>query len=197
MSPPSDDSADPRERAGRTIGAALAAHEPAPLAALERLPYYPWLVVAMACTAAFIGQVDASIVQLALPELERAFDAPLHAVSWVAVGYVLGFAGILPVFSRLGEMAGRKLMYLAGFTLFGLASALCGFAPSLPWLIALRVLQGISGAMLGANSVVIVVAAVGPERKSRALGFIAAAQAIGLARFHRANGNEPAIGRQR
>jgi hypothetical protein len=53
----------------------------APLPWLERLPYHPWLVVAMACVAAFIGQVDASVVQLALPELERAFDAPLHAVS--------------------------------------------------------------------------------------------------------------------
>jgi hypothetical protein len=49
-------------------------------------------VVGTTCLAAFIGQVDASIVQLALPALEQAFDAPLHAVSWVAVGYVLAFA---------------------------------------------------------------------------------------------------------
>jgi EmrB/QacA subfamily drug resistance transporter len=77
-------------------------------------------------------------------------------------------------------MAGRKTMYLAGFALFGVASALCGLAPSLPWLIALRVLQGMSGAMLGANSIVILVAAAGPARKGRAMGFFAAAQAVGI-----------------
>jgi EmrB/QacA subfamily drug resistance transporter len=176
--PPSGNGNDPGRHA--STGGRLSLREPAPLPSLERLSYYPWLVVAMACVAAFIGQLDASIVQLALPELEHVFDAPLHAVSWVAVGYVLGFAAILPVFSRLAEMAGRKLMYLAGFTLFGLVSALCGLAPDLPSLIGLRVLQGMSGAMLGANSVVIVVAAVGAANKGRALGFIAAAQAVGV-----------------
>jgi hypothetical protein len=71
-------------------------------------------------------------------------------------------------------------MYILGFALFGLFSALCGLAPSLPWLIAFRVLQGISGALLGANSVVIVVAVAGPERRARAMGLFAAAQAIGV-----------------
>jgi EmrB/QacA subfamily drug resistance transporter len=154
--------------------------EPAPAAFLVQLRSYPWLIVATTCIAAFIGQVDASIVQLALPHLELAFGAQLSSVSWVAIGYVLGFASILPVFARLAEMAGRKLMYLLGFGLFGLASALCGLASGLPWLIAFRVLQGFSGAMLGANSIVILVAAVGPARKSRGLGFFAAAQAVGV-----------------
>lgn len=173
---------DPRGHASAVpgIGATRVLREPPPAAFLQRQSYYPWLVVATTCIAAFIGQVDASIVQLALPEMERAFDAPLHAVSWVAVGYVLAFACILPVFSRLAEIAGRKVMYLIGFAVFGLASALCGLAPSLPWLITFRVLQGMSGAMLGANSIVILVAAAGPARKGRAMGLFAAAQAVGV-----------------
>ncbi|MBV9654722.1 MAG: MFS transporter [Acetobacteraceae bacterium] len=154
----------------------LRGREPRPAASLVRLPIYPWLVVGTTCIAAFIGQVDASIVQLALPRLELAFDARLHAVSWVAIGYVLAFASFLPVFARLAEMLGRKLMYLLGFGLFGVTSALCGFAPSLAWLIAFRVLQGASGAMLGANSIVILVTAIEPARKSRALGLFATAQ---------------------
>lgn len=85
---------------------------------LKRQAYYPWLVIATTCVAAFIGQVDASIVQLALPDLERVFDAPLHAVSWVAIGYLLAFACLLPVFARVAEIAGRKVMYLAGFAVF-------------------------------------------------------------------------------
>jgi hypothetical protein len=137
-------------------------------------------VVGTVCIGAFIGQVDASIVQLAMPTFEDAFDAPLHALSWVAVGYVLAYAAALPVFARLAEIGGRKAVYLAGFALFGLFSALCGLAPDLPLLIVLRILQGASGAALGANSLVILVAAAGPERRGKAVGVMAAAQAVGL-----------------
>jgi EmrB/QacA subfamily drug resistance transporter len=153
--------------------------EPAPSARLGAWSGYPWLVVATTCIAAFIGQLDASIVQLVLPRLEVAFDAPLSAVSWVAIGYVLGFAAALPIFARLAEIAGRKTMYLIGFGLFGIASALCAVAPDLPLLVVFRLLQGAAGAMLGANSIVILVAATGPERRGRGMGWFAAAQAIG------------------
>lgn len=161
--------------------AAWALPEPQPAPSLARLPSYPWLVAGAVCIGAFIGQVDASIIQLALPTLETAFDAPIDAVSWVAIAYVLAFACALPVFARLAEIAGRKALYLSGFALFGLWSAFCGFAPDLKWMIAFRLLQGASGAMLGANSLVILVAAAGKERRAKALGIMAAAQAVGLA----------------
>jgi MFS family permease len=138
------------------------------------------LSYAPSASASLWGQVDASIVQLVLPALETAFDAPLSQVSWVALAYVLAFACALPTFARLAEIAGRKSLYLTGFALFGLWSTLCGLAPDLSSLIAFRLLQGVSGAMLGANSVVILVTAAGPERRSKALGVMAAAQAIGL-----------------
>ena len=154
--------------------------EPAPAPALTRLAAYPWLVIGVTCLAAFAGQVDASIVQLGLPTFEHTFDSPLSEVSWIAVAYSLSFAAVLPIYSRLAEIAGRKFMYILGFVLFGLFSALCGFAPSLPWLIAFRALQGMSGALLGANSVVILIAAAGPERRARAMGLFAAAQAVGV-----------------
>jgi EmrB/QacA subfamily drug resistance transporter len=154
--------------------------EPAAAQFFERRPNYPWFVVATVCIGAFMGQVDASIVQLAMPSFEDAFDAPLDAASWVAVAYVLAYAAVLPAFARLAEIAGRKTLYLCGFALFGLSSALCGFASNLPVLIAFRVLQGIGGSMLGANSVVILVAAAGPARRGKALGTMAAAQAVGL-----------------
>src|SRR5271169_4068770 len=83
--------------------------EPAPAAFLTRKSYYPWLVIATTCIGAFIGQLDASIVQLALPTLEHELAARLSAVSWIAIAYQLAFAAILPVFARLAEIAGRKL----------------------------------------------------------------------------------------
>jgi MFS family permease len=165
---------------GRALTTRRELPEPAPAQLFERRADYPWFVVGAVCIGAFMGQVDASIVQLALPSLESAFDAQLNAVSWVAVGYVLAFASALPVFARLAEIAGRKTLYLGGFAFFALWSAFCGLAPDLPSLIAFRILQGVGGALAGANSVVILVAAAGPARRGKALGIMAAAQAVGL-----------------
>jgi MFS family permease len=87
--------------------------EPAPLESATRLSWYPWLIVGTTCIGAFIGQLDASIVQLALPALERNFDVSLNAVSWVAIAYSLTFASILSLFARFSEIFGRKLPCLA------------------------------------------------------------------------------------
>ena len=154
--------------------------EPPPAASVARLPSYWLFVIGTVCIGAFMGQVDSSIAQLLLPKLELEFNARLSTVSWVAVSYLLAMAAFLPIFGRLADMMGRKLLYTGGFLLFVLSSALCGLAPSLPVLIAFRVLQGIGAALLSSNSVAIVVAAAGPARRGRALGILSAAQAVGL-----------------
>jgi MFS family permease len=135
---------------------------------------YPWLIVGVTCIGAFIGQLDASIVQLALPTLGRIFDTSLESISWVSLGYLLAFASFLPIFGQLCEIFGRKVLYLIGFLLFTGASALCGLAPDLTSLVAFRVLQGIGGAMLGANSISVLI--TDQSRRARALGVFAAAQ---------------------
>jgi EmrB/QacA subfamily drug resistance transporter len=155
-------------------------HEPPPAQLVARLPSYRWFVVGTVCIGGFMGQVDSSIAQLLLPRLELEFGARLSTVSWVAVAYLLAMAAFLPIFGRLADIVGRKLLYTGGFLLFVLGSALCGFAPNLPVLIAFRVLQAIGAALLSSNSVAIVVAAAGPERRGRALGILSAAQAVGL-----------------
>ncbi|MBN9560356.1 MAG: MFS transporter [Alphaproteobacteria bacterium] len=154
--------------------------EPPPLSFVARQAWYPWLVVGIACVGAFIAQLDASIVQLALPALTVEFRTTLNQVSWVPIAYLLTLAALLPVFGRLCEMWGRKLLYTLGFLLFTIASALCGLADSLGWLVTARLLQGVGGAMLAANSIAIMTAAVGQSGRARALGWFAAAQAIGL-----------------
>ena len=160
--------------------AVLKGREPPPVQLVACLPAYRWCVVGAVCIGAFMGQVDSSIAQLLLPRLEHEFGARLSTVSWVAVGYLLAMAAFLPIFGRLADMLGRKLLYTAGFLLFVLGSALCGFAPNLPVLIAFRVLQAIGAALLSSNSVAIIVTAAGPERRGRALGIQSAAQAVGL-----------------
>jgi EmrB/QacA subfamily drug resistance transporter len=154
-------------------------YDPAPAEFIAGQQYYSW-IVGTTCIAAFIGQLDASIVQLTLPTLERHFVATLRAVSWVAIAYQLAFAASLPVFARLTAITGTKVMYLTGFFLFTIVSALCGLASDLTQLIAFRILLGIAGAMPGATSIVILVKAAGPTRQGRAMGMFAAAQAVGV-----------------
>jgi EmrB/QacA subfamily drug resistance transporter len=154
--------------------------EPPPVAFFTRWRSYPWLIVAVTCIGAFMGQVDASIVQLALPTLGRVFDCTLESVSWVALAYLLGVAAFMPIFAQLCQLFGRKLLYLIGFVVFTGASALCGFAPDLPTLVAFRFLQGVGGAMLGANSMALVVTSTDKSLRARALGVYAGAQAVGV-----------------
>jgi len=153
--------------------------EPAPLSAVARRPAYVWFVVGTVCVGAFLGQLDASIAGLVLPTLEETFSAPVASVTWVAIAYLVTLAAFVVPFGRLADLAGRKLLYTAGFGVFIVGSALCGFAPNLGWLIAFRVLQAIGAAMLQANSVAIITAAVVRRRLGRAIGIQGAAQAIG------------------
>jgi EmrB/QacA subfamily drug resistance transporter len=160
--------------------AVVKGREPPPAPFVASLAAYRWCVVGTVCIGAFMGQVDSSITQLLLPRLEREFGASLSTVSWVAVAYLLAMAAFMPIFGRLADMLGRKLLYTGGFLLFVMGSAFCGLAPSLPVLIGFRVLQAIGAALLSSNSVAIIVTAAGPERRGRALGIQSAAQAIGL-----------------
>jgi MFS family permease len=159
-----------------------AAHwrEPPPAPVIARSRHYMWFVVGTVCIGAFMGQLDASIAQLVLPTLERLFHARLSLVSWVALAYLLALAGTLPIFGRLADMFGRKLLYTGGFVVFIAGSALAGFAPTLIFLIGARVFQAIGAGLLQANSVAIITAAAGPARRGRAIGVQGAAQAIGL-----------------
>jgi EmrB/QacA subfamily drug resistance transporter len=157
----------------------FSALEQEPAAFLTKRTSYPWIVVGVTCIGAFMGQLDASIVQLAMPEFERVFQARISTVSWVATAYLIAFASVLPIFGRLAAIKGRKRLYIGGFGLFTLASVLCGLAPNFPILIGCRILQGVGGAMLGANSVAILVKATDKTQRGRAMGVFAAAQAIG------------------
>ncbi len=154
--------------------------ETPPADSVEARALNPWLVVALVSIGAFLGQFDASVVQLALPTLGKTFDASLETVSWVALAYLVSFASCLPIFGRLCDMFGRKSLYLIGYLLFVFASSLCGLASDIDWLILFRVLQGVGGSLLGANSIAILVSSVGKDQQGRALGFFAAAQAVGM-----------------
>ncbi len=144
-------------------------------------PYAPWAAVGAVCLGAFMGQLDASIVTLAFPSVQAEFVQDLASVQWVSLSYLAVLAVLLIPVGRLSDAYGRKQLYVNGFVVFTAASAACGFAPNLGWLVAGRVVQGLGAALLQANSVALVVGCVGRDRARTALGVQAAAQALGLA----------------
>ena len=154
--------------------------EPAPAGVIARAASYRWFVVGTVCIGSCMGQIDASMTQLLLPRLELEFSARLSSVSWVAVSYLLAMASFTPIFGRLADMLGHKLLYTAGFLIFILGSGLCGLATGLPTLIAFRVLQAVGAALITSNSTAIIVMTAGADERGRALGLQSAAQAIGL-----------------
>jgi len=155
--------------------------EPARPTAIREHPLAPWFAVATVCFGAFMGQLDASVVTVAFPALQRQFGTGLAATQWVSLAYLLVLTALLVPAGRWSDRAGRKLLYLYGFVVFSAASAACGLAPSLGVLIALRVVQAGGAALLQANSVALVVTSVPARTRRAALGVQAAAQAVGLA----------------
>jgi len=140
-----------------------------------------WLAVAAVCIGAFMGQLDASIVTVALPTLQRTFHSSVGAVTWVGLSYLLVLVATVVAVGRFADMWGRKLLYVYGFGVFIIGSALCGLAPGLGWLIGFRALQAVGAALLQANSVAIIVLAVPKPSLGKAIGIQGAAQAVGLA----------------
>jgi len=141
----------------------------------------PWLAVAAVGLGALMSQVDASIVTLAYPTLQRHFGVSLGAATWVGLAYLLTVVATLVAFGRISDMVGRKLIYVYGFGIFLLGSLLCGIAPSFDVLVLSRVVQAVGGSMLQANSVAIVVLALPVASRTKGLGIQAGAQALGLA----------------
>ncbi len=155
--------------------------EPARPRAVRASPRARWYVVGTVCIGAFMGQLDTSIVTLALPRVGADLHAGAGAARWVALSYTLVLTATLIPVGHLSDRVGRKLLYTYGFLVFTVGSALCGLAPDLDWLIAARVLQGLGAAMLQANSVALIATALERRELARGLGVQGAAQATGLA----------------
>ena len=104
-----------------------------------------WLVLAVLAVAAFVMNLDSTIVNIALPKMMTSLNASIADVEWVINAYILVFAAGLITMGRLGDIFGRKRFFIGGLALFTLASLLCSLSPNIEFLIASRVLQAIGG----------------------------------------------------
>jgi EmrB/QacA subfamily drug resistance transporter len=138
-----------------------------------------WHALTVSLIAAFMTLLDVSIVNVALPSIERDLHASAAAVQWVVSGYALAFGLALVPAGRLGDTLGRRRMFLIALSAFVATSALSGAAPTIGLLVAARLLQGVAGGMLlPQNSGLIQELFAGAER-GRAFGFLGAM--VGLA----------------
>ena len=144
-----------------------------------------WLSLIVLCTGFLLIVVDMTIVNVALPSIQRDLGFSQAGLAWVINGYLVAFGGLLLLAGRLGDLLGRKRVYLTGLGLFVAASVFCGLSVNQPMLIAARFIQGIGGATSSAVVLAMIVTLFPrPEEQARAFGifsFIASAgAALGL-----------------
>jgi NTE family protein len=143
----------------------------------------PRTVLAVASLGAAVAFVDATIVNIAFPNIARSFrGTSISSLSWVLNAYNIVFAAFLVAAGRIADLLGRRRMFMFGLELFTVASLLCAVAPSVELLIAFRVIQALGAAFLVPSSLALVVHAFPPERRSHGVALLSAvgAAAAGL-----------------
>jgi EmrB/QacA subfamily drug resistance transporter len=126
-----------------------------------------WLALGIVCMAMLMNTLDGSVVNVALPAIQRDLNIAQADLTWVINAYLISFGSFLLLAGRLGDLVGRKRVFLTGVTLFTLASVLCGLAGDEKVLIAARFIQGLGGAVSSSVIIAMIVAEF-PEPAERA-----------------------------
>src|SRR2546428_12160389 len=129
-----------------------------------------WLSLLVLCTGFLLIVVDMTIVNVALPSIQRDLGFTLSGLAWVINASLIAFGGLLLLAGGVGDLVGRKRVFLAGLALFTAASLMCGLSFSQPMLIVARFIQGIGGAVSSAVILAMIVTLF-PEPVERAKAF--------------------------
>ena len=143
-------------------------------------PANKWLTLFATCVGLGMLMIDTFIVNVAFPAIGRDLDASLSATEWTVSGYVL-MTGVLPIaMGRMGDIFGRRRIYLAGLVGFIITSALCGLAQNIEQLIVLRIFQGAAAATMMPLTLSIITNAFPPEQRGLAIGIWGGVSGLGL-----------------
>jgi EmrB/QacA subfamily drug resistance transporter len=140
-----------------------------------------WWTLGAMCFALFMIMLDNTVVNVALPSIQRDLGASLSALEWTVNGYTLSFAVLLATGGRLGDIFGRRLTFLIGVVLFAASSATAGLAPDTTSLVVSRVVQGVGAALMMPATLSIVTDAFPPHERGKAMGTWAGVSALALA----------------
>ncbi len=140
-----------------------------------------WWTLGAMCLALFMVMLDNTVVNVALPSIQRDLNTSISGLEWIVNGYTLSFAVLLAVGGRMGDIFGRRRMFVFGVIVFTLASTTAGFAPSSFALVASRVLQGVGAAFMMPGTLSIITDAFPPSQRGKAIGTWAGVSALALA----------------
>jgi len=140
------------------------------------------LILAICCMSLFIVGIDVTIVNVALPSIQRELHAPVSGLQWTVDAYTIVVASFLMLSGSTGDRIGRRRTFQAGLALFTLGSLACSLAPGLGWLVAFRMLQALGGSMLNPVAMSIVTNTfTDPAQRARAIGIWGAVFGISMA----------------
>ncbi len=134
------------------------------------------------CFALFMAMLDNTVVNVALPTIQRDFGSGVSGLQWIISAYTLFFASLMLTGGTLGDLYGRKRLFLSGLVVFASGSLLCGLAPSLHWLVVGRAVQGIGAAALLPGTLSILITTFpDPRERAQAIGLWAGVSGLALA----------------
>jgi EmrB/QacA subfamily drug resistance transporter len=140
-----------------------------------------WWTLGAMCFALFMLMLDNTVVNVALPSIQRDLHATLSALEWTINAYTLTLAVLMVTGGRLGDIFGRRRMFLFGVLVFGIASAVVGISPNGGVLVAFRAVQGVGAAFMMPATLSIITQAFPPEQRGMAIGTWAGVSAVALA----------------
>jgi EmrB/QacA subfamily drug resistance transporter len=140
-----------------------------------------WWTLAAMCFALFMLMLDNTVVNVALPSIQRSVHASLSGLQWTVNAYTLSLAVLLVTGGRLGDIFGRRRVFLSGVVLFAVSSGAIGLAPNDSLLVAGRAIQGIGAAMMMPGTLSIISNTFPPEERGKAIGTWAGVSALALA----------------
>jgi EmrB/QacA subfamily drug resistance transporter len=140
-----------------------------------------WWTLGAVSVGLFVIMLDNTVVNVALPAMQRSLHIGLSELEWVVTGYALTFAAFMLTGGKLADLLGRRLVFMLGLAIFTGASLACGFAPNGGFLIGARVVQGLGGALMNPATLSIITATFPPRQRGTAIGIWAGVSAMALA----------------
>src|SRR5213080_896416 len=140
-----------------------------------------WWTLMAVSFGLFMIMLDNTVVNVALPTMEKDLHVSLASLEWVVVAYALTFASLMITGGKLADLLGRRRIFIAGLVIFTLASLACGLAGSAHVLIGARVFQGVGSALMNPATLSIITATFPPRQRGMAIGIWAGVSAMALA----------------